>query len=61
MSVSFNPDTFVAKPHRARFKPRPDELRKIAQALGVSVETLTTDESKILAAIEGGSASCLSK
>ncbi len=38
---------------RGRFKPRPEELKAIAKALDVSVETLTADESKILAALEG--------
>ncbi len=38
---------------RGRFKPRPEELKAIAKALDVSVETLTTNDSKILAALEG--------
>lgn len=41
---------------RGRFKPRPEELKAIAKALDVSVETLTTDESKILTALEGEAA-----
>ena len=38
---------------RGRFKPRPEELKAIAKALDVSIEALTTDDSKILAAIKG--------
>lgn len=36
---------------RGRMKPRPEELEVIAKALDVSVDALTTDESKFLEAI----------